>query len=90
MEEPTTENSSTNESETGENSTTDETTTEKKEEPIVYEPNILNIDLDSFSANTSDSNIKWLNDYIDACEPTKKNEYTGMFEGYNLILLTAE
>ena len=92
IEEPTTENNSGNESQTGENPTTgeEEPTTEKQEEPIVYEPNILNIDLDAFSANTSDSNIKWLNDYIEACEPTMKNEYTGMFEGYNLILLTAE
>lgn len=92
VEEPTTEDNSVNESETGENQTTGEgeSTTEEQKEPVVYEPNVLNIDLDAFSANTSYSNIKWLNDYIEACEPTMKNEYTGMFEGYNLILLTAE
>ena len=77
-----------NETTAGEEQTEEPTTV--PEEPIVYEPNVLNIDLDSFSANTSDSNIQWLNDYIEACEPTYKNEYTGMFEGYNLILLTAE
>lgn len=33
---------------------------------------------------------KWLADYIQSLEPTKTNEYTGMFEGYNLIFLTAE
>lgn len=82
---------------TGDNQTGDEGqnggqegTTPEVEIPVVYEPNVLNIDLETFSANTSDSNIKWLNDYIEACEPTYKNKYTGMFEGYNLILLTAE
>lgn len=53
-------------------------------------PNILNIDFKAFSQSTSDENLKWLNDYIQACEPTMKNEYTGMFEGYNVILITAE
>ena len=94
--EDSTENSTENgtENSTGNNTDGEEPTTEENnppvEEPIVYEPNVLNIDLEAFSANTSDENIKWLNDYIAACEPTKKNEYTGMFEGYNLILLTAE
>ena len=75
---------------TDENSGEGETPDTEVPEPIVYEPNVLNIDLETFSANTTDDNVKWLNDYIAACEPTLKNEYTGMFEGYNLILLTAE
>lgn len=33
---------------------------------------------------------KWLADYISGLTPTNRNEYTGMFEGYNLIYLTAE
>lgn len=68
----------------------EEETTVKEEEPVVYEPNILNIDFKSFSENSSDNNLKWLNDYIQASEPTMKNEYTGMFEGYNVIFITAE
>ncbi len=32
----------------------------------------------------------WLADYIKGTQPTKINAYTGMFEGYNLIYLTAE
>ncbi|MCM1568415.1 MAG: LTA synthase family protein [Roseburia sp.] len=32
----------------------------------------------------------WLADYIERQEPTAVNEYTGAFEGYNLIYLTAE
>lgn len=67
--------------------TTEEPTTE---EPIVYEPNALNIDFEAFTAGESGKYIKWLNEFYAASEPTMKNEYTGMFEGYNLILLTAE
>ncbi len=33
---------------------------------------------------------EWLAQYIVNAVPTKENEYTGMFEGYNLIFLTAE
>lgn len=32
----------------------------------------------------------WLADYIQGMEPASCNEYTGMFEGYNLIYITAE
>lgn len=32
----------------------------------------------------------WLADYIEGQTPVYSNEYTGMFEGYNLIYLTAE
>ena len=67
--------------------TTEEPTTEA---PIVYEPNVLNIDFDAFTAGEDGKYIEWLNDFYAASEPTMKNEYTGMFEGYNLILLTAE
>lgn len=33
---------------------------------------------------------KWLADYIEGLTPVGTNEYTGIFEGYNLIYLTAE
>lgn len=33
---------------------------------------------------------KWLADYITGLTPTNRNIYTGFFEGYNLIYLTAE
>ena len=33
---------------------------------------------------------EWLAQYIINQVPTKENQYTGMFEGYNLIFLTAE
>lgn len=41
-------------------------------------------------SDTNNKNINLINDYIKNLEPTKKNEYTGMFKGYNLIYITAE
>ncbi len=70
----------------GEQSTEDEEIVE----PIVYEPNVLNIDFDAFTAGEDGKYIEWLNDFYEASTPTMQNEFTGMFEGYNLILITAE
>ena len=53
-------------------------------------PNILDIDFQEMIAEESNSNIISLHEYISTVTPTKKNEYTGMFEGYNLIFVTAE
>ncbi len=61
--------------------------TEIEEEPIVYEPNTLELDL---SKETSSSSIKKINDYISNDSGTLKNEYTGIFDGYNLVYITAE
>lgn len=84
--------SSGEETTTGSEGNTEESTEEPttEPEPIVYEPNILNIDFEALSHAYNDDNLDWLNDYIQASEPTMKNEYTGMFEGYNVILITAE
>ena len=40
--------------------------------------------------NTDDAEIKAITAYISNREPTYKNEYTGMYEGYNLIYINAE
>lgn len=82
-----TENSTESSEATRGEQTTEEPTTEV---PIVYEPNVLNIDFEAFTAEADGKYIKWLNEFYAASEPTMKNEYTGMFEGYNLILLTGE
>ena len=58
------------------------------EEPeIVYEPNILDLNLDK---ETSLESIKKINVYVANDSGTMKNEYTGLFKGYNLIYITAE
>lgn len=54
-------------------------------------PNAWEIDLGKLAELSQGSKEeKWLADYIAGLTPTKRNEYTGMFEGYNLIFLTAE
>lgn len=54
-------------------------------------PNAWDIDLVQLAEMSADSKeMKWLSDYIAGLTPTNRNEYTGMFEEYNLIFLTAE
>ena len=60
---------------------------EEEEIPIVYEPNILNLNLDK---ETSSESIKKINLYVANDSGTMKNQYTGLFEGYNLVYITAE
>lgn len=59
--------------------------------PIEYGYNILEtLDLEALAAAEGDSEIRDMHLYFDSIEPTRKNEKTGMFEGCNLILITAE
>ena len=50
---------------------------------------VLNVDFDYLKEIGSDEADK-VTDYILSMEPTRKNDYTGLFEGYNLIFITAE
>lgn len=61
------------------------------EDTVKYEPNVMNIDFEALSASskTTDKLLK-MNEYFSSKEPTYTNEYTGMYEGYNLIYITAE
>ena len=56
-------------------------------EPIVYEPNVWNI---NFPAEESNEAFAEMKEYFSNRQPTLQNEYTGIFEGMNLILMTAE
>lgn len=58
--------------------------------PIDTSPNIMDIDFAALAKDEDDDNIKTLDNYFASVAPTNKNEYTGMFKGYNLILITAE
>ena len=60
------------------------------ETPVVYGYNTLDIDFDALAAGTSDSTLQALHQYLGRLTPSQQNEYTGMFEGKNLILITAE
>ena len=60
------------------------------EQETVYEPNKMYLKLQTLIDNTDNENVKWLCEYLQRTKPTTKNEYTGMFEGYNVIFITAE
>ncbi|WP_242853167.1 LTA synthase family protein [Pseudobacteroides cellulosolvens] len=55
-----------------------------------YEANILDIDFKSIISNEKNKTLLDMHKYFSSVVPTKKNEYTGIFKGYNLILITAE
>ena len=61
---------------------------EKEPEEIVYGDNALEIDFNSLQSNNKD--IQKLNAYMATETPTNKHQYTGMFEGKNLIFILAE
>lgn len=61
---------------------------EKEPEEIVYGENALDIDFNSLQSNNKD--IQKLNAYMATEMPTKQHQYTGMFEGKNLIFILAE
>lgn len=72
-----------------ESGTESETVTEDPGPVIDTSPNVLNIDFAALM-EAGNKKIDQLAEIMQAMEPSKKNEYTGMFEGYNLIYLTAE
>lgn len=59
-------------------------------EETVYDDNALDIDFASMQASAATEDAAWLSQYFESVTPTSQNEYTGMFEGYNVIFLTAE
>ena len=52
--------------------------------------NSLDIDWNNLINNETNPNITSIYEYMSKQEPSKKNEYTGMFEGKNLIVFVAE
>ena len=56
----------------------------------VYQPNILDIDFESLIEGESNKTLKSMHQYFSTREPTLQNEYTGMFKGKNLIMITGE
>ena len=61
-----------------------------KDEPKELGSNILDIDFSKLSSQTKDELLIQMNDYFAQDPGTKKNEYTGMYEGKNLIVFMAE
>ncbi|MCQ2521334.1 MAG: LTA synthase family protein [Lachnospiraceae bacterium] len=79
-----------NEVSVSENTVSENEIVEVQEElPIVYEPNVLDIDFEAL-AEGANANLANLDYYVASLEPSMKNEYTGLFAGKNLIFITAE
>ena len=53
-------------------------------------PNIIGLDWDAMAKAATNANHKNLISYFRNATPTKKNQYTGIFEGYNVVFLTVE
>lgn len=70
------------------NTTNTVTSSDQEEKPIEY--NIMDIDFDELAKKETDSSIKKLHQYAAVQQATNQNEYTGIFEGKNLIMLTLE
>lgn len=71
-------------------SSSGDTSTGNNEPVIDTSPNVMDVDLVAIAESTSNEDIAWLANYFNSVTPSKKNEYTGMFEGYNVIQLVIE
>lgn len=67
-----------------------EETQPEVEQEIVYDYNVMDIDMAELNAMTGEEKIRAINDYCAQLTGTKQNEYTGMLKDYNLILLCGE
>lgn len=65
-------------------------TPETTPEPILWENNVLDIDFAALAREETSPALQALHEYFGSREATAQNEYTGLFEGKNLIYITAE
>ena len=61
-------------------------TTVQETQPIEYGYNVMELNFPVTGVDYIDS----INSYVKSLTPSKKNQYTGLFEGKNLIFITAE
>ena len=59
-------------------------------EEVEYGYNVLPVDFAAAATAKGQNPVSSMHQYVNSLAPTKKNEFTGMFEGKNLILITAE
>lgn len=58
---------------------------------VVYGDNVMEaLDFAALAEAEGNRNVAALHSYVNSLAPTKQNEMTGLFEGKNLILITAE
>ncbi len=59
-------------------------------DPVHYDDNVMDIDFQALADTASDSTLRSMAQYFGSLTPSKQNEYTGLFKGKNLVLITAE
>ncbi|MBR6735650.1 MAG: sulfatase-like hydrolase/transferase, partial [Oscillospiraceae bacterium] len=64
--------------------------TEVKEIPVPVIYNEMPFDFETLAAEEQNKNISALHSYFVSQQPTNQNDYTGLFKGKNLVLVTAE
>lgn len=64
-------------------------TSEPEEQMPVYKDQVLPVNYEYLKEIGSDE-VDKITDYVFSMTPSKSNDYTGLFEGYNLIYITAE
>ena len=72
-----------------EDHTADNEENNSETKPIVYDYNAC-VDFASLIENENNGKVKKMHEYFGSLEPSMQNEYTGLFEGKNLIYITAE
>ena len=60
------------------------------EPPKELQPHTLGLDFAALAENESKSQVASIHSYVASLTPAMENEYTGLFEGKNLIFITAE
>ena len=64
---------------------------ESTEPPVVYGDSVIEaLDFAALAESEVNRNVAALHSYVSTVSPTKQNVFTGLFEGKNLILITAE
>lgn len=64
--------------------------TEATEPPVVYETHSFDLDFAALAEAEKNTRLASIHSYIAGQEPAMENEFTGLFEGMNLIFITAE
>ncbi len=63
---------------------------EEEDAGAKYGYNEMDIDFTALAGEADNEDIKGMDEYVASLEPSNKNKYTGLFEGKNLIFITAE
>ena len=73
-----------------ENDSPDPSVSEPEGPVVDRSPNVMDVDLTALAESTGNEDVAWLANFFNSVTPTNKNEYTGMFKDYNVIVLCLE